>query len=103
MQTLLFTKQVKTYIVKCFQDENGQQFFNCNCIHFKTSCLKRGVPCKHTLSVLFTQGDCLKWEKLRSKYAKSKGLKSEVEAEMILGIALRQNEQTTTQWFLENR
>ena len=70
MQTLIDITQVKNYTVKRYVDENGQNYFSCNCIYSKTNCIQRGVPCKHTLSVLFTQGDCSKWEKLRELYAK---------------------------------
>jgi hypothetical protein len=102
MQTLIEIKQVKNYQVKIYRDENGQHYFNCNCIYAKTNCISRGVPCKHTLSVIFTGGDCAKWEMMRNKYARYANLKSVSEAEIPLAKGLRSNDPSTIQWFNQN-
>ena len=103
MKNLIFTTPVKTYVVKGFLDEHGQQYFSCSCIHFKTSCVKREVPCKHTLAVLFTGGDCYKWEALRDKFSKDLNIKIKTEAEMLLAVGLRNNEPNTLLWFSQNK
>jgi|LauGreDrversion4_2_1035121.scaffolds.fasta_scaffold24669_8 hypothetical protein len=101
MQKLLFTKRVKNYDVKVFIDDNGQNYFNCTCIYSKTKCLERKVPCKHCLSVLFTNGDCSLWEKLRDKFTKHFGYSNVSEAEISLAKGLRSSEALYLDWFTE--
>ena len=103
MQTLIEIKQVKNYQIKIYKDETGQHYFNCNCIYAKTNCIARGVPCKHTLSILFTNGDCKKWEAMRLKYAKDFNIKSSSEAEIPLARGLRKNDFNTTAWWNQNK
>jgi len=101
MQTLLATTKVKSYTVKIYADENNRNYFNCNCIYQKTHCIARGVPCKHILSIIFTKGDCAKWESIRQEYAQYANLKNVSDAEIPLAKGLKENDPKITKWFKE--
>jgi hypothetical protein len=75
---------------------NGVTTFKCTCPAWEEA-LKRGVPCKHILAVLFTQSDVSKWESMRLSFAKQYSM-SNGKAEMILGRGLRCRDQAVLNW-----
>lgn len=93
------TIKIKNYTCSCTSYPDGKTTFHCTCPAWG-SAKKRGVPCKHILSGLFTRCDVAKWEEARKRFAKDFG-KNQNDAEMILAIGLRKLNPQIDAWFIK--
>jgi hypothetical protein len=91
------TIKIKDYTCTRTLIPNGTTTYHCTCPAW-VSAKKRGVPCKHILSSLFTNCDVAKWEEARKRFAKESG-KNQNDAEMFLAIGLRMANPKVCDWF----
>jgi len=91
-----FKTLIKGYTCSRTHLPNGQTTFKCTCPAWEEA-LKRGVPCKHILSALFTNCNVATWEAMRRSFANQFHM-SNGNAEIILGKGLRTNDKKVLAW-----
>jgi hypothetical protein len=91
--------QIKDYTCTRTLNHNGSVSYKCTCPAWDMA-MKRGVPCKHILSILFTGCDVSKWETIRKAFSTQYNMLPS-KAEMILGKGLRYNEPSVMEWYVE--
>lgn len=90
---------IKDYTCTRTVSSNGNATYLCTCPAWDMA-MKRGVPCKHILSILFTGCDVTKWETIRTAFAKQFNMLPS-KAEVLLGKGLRYNEPSVIEWYAD--